>query len=61
MSGLVKQGVIAEMLSVSAKTMELWRREKRGPAFIRIGKRHIRYSIKDVEDWIEKQREEPGR
>jgi predicted site-specific integrase-resolvase len=47
---------IAELLDVSVRTLEFWRYQGRGPAFIRVGKR-IRYRLSDVEAYLQANRQ----
>jgi len=42
---------LAQRLGKSAKTLETWRRQGTGPAFVRVG-RDIRYRESDVERWL---------
>lgn len=36
----------------ATKTLEDWRREKRGPRYFKIG-RHIKYPLREAIEWIE--------
>jgi type IV secretory pathway VirB10-like protein len=40
----------AEMLAVSMKTLEAWRRLGKGPRFVKLG-RAVRYALEDLEDF----------
>lgn len=40
----------SEMLAVSPKTLEAWRRLGRGPRFVKLG-RAVRYSLQDLEEF----------
>jgi excisionase family DNA binding protein len=42
----------AELLTVSASTLEVWRYRRTGPRFVKIG-RSVRYRQSDVEAFIE--------
>jgi predicted site-specific integrase-resolvase len=42
---------VGELLSVSERTLEYWRYQGRGPAFVRVGKR-VRYRLSDVEAFL---------
>lgn len=44
---------VAEWLRVSKNTLELWRRFKTGPAFIRLDSGHVRYRRADVQAWLD--------
>ena len=52
---LLTPAEVAERLRVSTRTLEFWRHQGRGPAFVRVGKR-VRYRPDDVEAFIEAQR-----
>ncbi|TSE00815.1 helix-turn-helix domain-containing protein [Skermania sp. ID1734] len=41
-------------------TLAAWRAKGIGPAYVRIGTRTIRYSIADLDAWLEAQRTVPG-
>jgi hypothetical protein len=45
------------MIGVTEKGLYAWRRTRRGPPFLRIG-RMIRYTEDDVCSWLDAQREE---
>jgi predicted DNA-binding transcriptional regulator AlpA len=40
-----------ELYQVPARTVVRWRKEGGGPAFVRLGPRHIRYRLADCEAW----------
>ena len=44
----------ASLLSLKKNTLEIWRVQGRGPAFVRLG-RAIRYRIGDLENFVQKQ------
>ena len=49
---------LAEILSVSPKSLRRWRLEGRGPVFRKFGSGRsaaVRYSLDDVETWIQEQ------
>lgn len=48
----------AKIVDYTPAAMRLWRREGRGPAFIRVG-RSIRYLPSDLRDWQRAHRVEP--
>jgi excisionase family DNA binding protein len=52
---LLTQQQLAHELQVSLRTLERWRQEGTGPAFIRIG-RFPRYRRADIDAWLERQR-----
>jgi len=43
---------LAERLHIGTTTLIRWRRELEGPPWVRYGKRHIRYPIAGVENWL---------
>ena len=42
----------ADLLGVSPRTMEDWRRWERGPAYIRLGYKVVRYRLPDIESFV---------
>ena len=52
MQALLDQKQAAEFLGVKPKTLELWRYNGNGPAFVRISKRCIRYRPEALDEWI---------
>jgi excisionase family DNA binding protein len=52
---LLTQQQLADELQVSLRTLERWRQQGTGPAFIRVG-RSPRYRRADVDAWLERQR-----
>ena len=44
---LLKETQVAELLGVSVMTLRKWRSERRGPAYIKLG-RSVRYSPKEI-------------
>jgi predicted DNA-binding transcriptional regulator AlpA len=54
----VPNDVAAEILGVKPVTLVGWRNERRGPAYLKIGKR-VYYRRADIETWISAQRCEP--
>ncbi len=49
---LLKEDEVAQVLQCTQSALRRWRREDRGPRFVRVG-RLIRYSKSDLEDFIE--------
>lgn len=43
---------LSEKLGVAKATLSAWRREQRGPTFVRLTKRCIRYRSSDVEAFL---------
>ena len=48
---LLSEGATARMLAVSCAALRRWRRERRGPEFIRCG-RCIRYDLRSLEEFL---------
>lgn len=49
---LLNEGEVAQLLQCTKSALRRWRREGRGPRFVRLG-RLIRYSPTDLEEFIE--------
>jgi excisionase family DNA binding protein len=58
-AALLTQHQLADELQVSVRTLERWRQEGTGPAFIQVG-RSPRYRRADVDAWLEQQRRTKG-
>lgn len=45
----------AAMLGVQQRTLEIWRKEKRGPRYLRLGDKRSRvlYRVRDLEAWLD--------
>ena len=52
-ASLVRQEEVALILGVTPRCLENWRHRGRGPKFIRVSARCIRYRISDLTQWIE--------
>lgn len=55
--------VLAELLSVSLRTLERWRKTRVGPPYSRLPNGTVRYKGMDVNEWFEKrkpQEHDPG-
>ena len=50
----------AAYLSISPRTLQQWRYLKRGPSYIRISNRCIRYRMSDLRDWLAQHRVDPS-
>lgn len=48
---LMSDGPAAEVCGVSRQALQRWRRERRGPPFIRI-EGSVRYSRRALEEWL---------
>jgi len=49
---LLNEQQVSEMLGVSAASLRRWRLLRRGPRFFKLGSA-VRYSIEDVNIWLE--------
>ena len=49
---------VADLLRVPVATLRYWRHRDTGPRSFRIG-RHVRYRPEDVEQWIQRQLDDP--
>lgn len=62
--GLFTPTDVAAMLGLSPHTLAMWRWEKKGPAFVKLG-RNVFYRLDDVKLWIDANQilpdEEPGK
>jgi hypothetical protein len=47
---------VAMILQTTSEQVRRWRKQGRGPAYIRMSSRQIRYDVRDVEAWLEKQK-----
>lgn len=50
---------LAEQLGISVKTLARMRKDGSGPPFKKIGRKHIRYPIADLEAWIAENNQHP--
>ncbi len=51
---------MAEYLDTSVSNLARWRFEGKGPKYLKLGGRSIRYFWSDVDAWLEQSREVPG-
>jgi predicted site-specific integrase-resolvase len=58
--GLMSDADVATMLKVSKNTLRIWRKEGRGPAFIKL-KKAVLYRLSDVERWLDTRVVDPVR
>ena len=49
---LVDEQVVSEITGIKIRTLRKWRLHGRGPSVRRIEGRLIRYSLRDVQDWM---------
>ncbi len=52
-STLLTPGRAAEYLSVSAETLAQWRSQSRGPHYIKLEGRLVRYRVSDLESYLQ--------
>src|SRR5690349_21080380 len=52
---LIDQDALCEWIGRSKSTLQSWRRQGRGPRYIRLTLQGIRYRRSDVESWLESQ------
>jgi len=50
----------ATVLGCTQAALALWRRQRRGPTYVRLGLRMVRYRERDLARWLEAGRVEPG-
>ena len=53
MESLLNETLAAKFLGLSTRTLQKWRVEGSGPAFVRISRRAIRYRPSDLQEWVE--------
>ncbi len=52
-AGLLRPAQAAEYLGLSIRALEDWRRTGRGPPWLRLGHRTIRYRQTALDDWLD--------
>lgn len=52
MDTMLTEGEVSEILRVSVWALRRWRRERRGPAFVKFSRRALRYPARDVSDFV---------
>lgn len=52
---LLDSKAVAQRLGVSVDTLRDWRYEGRGPAFLKLGHRTVRYRPSAIDAWLEEQ------
>ena len=55
MSQLLDTSEAATFLGLAPTTLEHWRGLRKGPPFLRVGPRCIRYRLEDLEAWLSEQ------
>jgi len=58
---LIDTQTAASILGISPVTLTIWRcqRERDQPAFVRVGRRAVRYSRAELARWIDSRRNDP--
>ena len=56
---LLTPSELADYLGVPVATLYVWRHRRQGPPGFRAG-RHLRYRLRDVEEWIAHQVQHPA-
>jgi len=51
-SEIMTQEEVAIYLKYSAITLAIWRSKGRGPAFVKISEKNVRYRKRDVDKWL---------
>ena len=59
MDRILNERTVADILSLSVKTLQAWRRQKRGLAYVKMG-RAIGYRESDIDAWQRKSRVATG-
>jgi predicted DNA-binding transcriptional regulator AlpA len=49
---LVDERAVSELTGIKVRTLRKWRLQGRGPEVRRIEGRLVRYSLRDVQDWM---------
>jgi predicted DNA-binding transcriptional regulator AlpA len=49
---LMGQSTAAEFLGLSPRTLERWRLEGRGPKYLKLGPRAVRYSLASLREFL---------
>lgn len=53
---LVTQEVLAKYLGIPETTLEQWRSRGGGPDYVKVGARHVRYRLSEVNAWMDDER-----
>lgn len=52
LSGTMNTAAAAEYLGLSAVTLKRWRSQGKGPSFIRLGEKIVKYRQTDLDRWL---------
>lgn len=61
MDKLVNERIVAERLGLAVKTVQKWRDQGHGPAWVRVGPRAVRYSERAIENYLRQNERQPPR
>lgn len=50
---LVDSNEVAQMLKITANTLQIWRHQGKGPRYVKLSRRAVRYRKKDILDWVQ--------
>lgn len=56
---ILRTPAAAEYLGISPSWLEKLRLRREGPQVVRLGSRAVGYDIRDLDDWLDKQRDQP--
>ena len=51
---LLTENQAAELLQLTPRALQAWRYQGRGPRYVKISARAIRYQLDDLQEWIAK-------
>lgn len=49
---LLDTNELSGMLGVTVNTLQIWRHQGKGPKYIKLSRRAVRYKEQDVRDWM---------
>ena len=52
---LLSESEVSKILGVKPRTLQQWRLLGKGPKYIRLSERMIRYSESDIRNWLDRQ------
>lgn len=52
LEALLTEDQAAELLQLTPRTLQAWRYQGRGPRFVKISARAVRYQLPDLQSWI---------
>lgn len=47
---------VARVLGIHPATLATWRSQGRGPEFLKVGPRKVRYRVRDLDTWLDRNR-----